>query len=100
MGSRGDLLKHRYRLEHPLHLPIDRRGELRFHRVHVSKLGYRPSPELAVIVHRRYPILPHGVGLFFGIFTPTSFDLDHEMQRVIGTATVVHQHNEIGAIAV
>jgi hypothetical protein len=66
-----------------------------------------PSGRTARFVHSWHPVGFHGGLLLLGILAPVTFGLHDQMQKVVVTVPIVHQHDEIrkvpsrfGAVAV
>src|SRR4028118_1997017 len=63
--------------------------------IHLSELCEVPTTILAQVVYTRYPVGLHRRLLFLCILSSVTLNLDHEMQQMIVTMSVIHQHNEI-----
>jgi hypothetical protein len=50
------------------------------------------------VIDSRDPVDIHGGALFFGVFAAVAFDLDDELEQVVGAVAVVHEENEIRQI--
>ena len=85
-------------LDHLVELAFDLGLEVGLDLIDLGELGERPAAIGAEMVHAGHPVGVHRGFLLLRVLAPVALDLDHEMQRIVGTVAVIHQHDEVGQI--
>ena len=85
-------------LDHRAELRLDLGPEVGLDHVHVGELGKCPPAVAAEVVHAGHPVGVHRGLLLLRVLAPVTFDLHHQVQRIVAPLPVVHQYNEVGQV--